>query len=96
MATGIDTKEPRVGDIQSTPVSIVTLSTFSRFVDEDSLPIFFFLVSRPIIKYVIASKHLVRATSVTLAHQIVRKIHMTYFHEESYGTKYPIRASIVY
>ncbi|TDL24812.1 hypothetical protein BD410DRAFT_62505 [Rickenella mellea] len=42
------------------------------------------------------SKHVVRLPSIADAHRLVRRLHMTYFQQESWGKRYQIQARVVY
>jgi len=46
--------------------------------------------------YTMVSKHLIRMSSVSEAHRLVRALHMTYFEPEVHKEKYLIRCRVVY
>jgi len=46
--------------------------------------------------YTMVSKHLIRMSSVSEAHRLVRALHMTYFQPEVHKEKYLIRCRVVY
>jgi len=46
--------------------------------------------------YTRVSKHLIRMSSVSEAHRLVRALHMTYFEPEVYKDKYLIRCRVIY
>jgi len=47
-------------------------------------------------QYTRVSKHLVRLSSQSEAHRVVRELHMTYYHPEVHKYSYLIRARVVY
>jgi len=44
----------------------------------------------------LTSRHLVRLANTSEAHRLVRKLHMTYWEENIWGTKYMCRARVIY
>ncbi|KZT09472.1 uncharacterized protein LAESUDRAFT_722434 [Laetiporus sulphureus 93-53] len=47
-------------------------------------------------KSTFTSRYLVRLASVSEAHRVVRRIHMTYYQPENYGSRYPVHARVIY
>ncbi|EIN07428.1 hypothetical protein PUNSTDRAFT_114870 [Punctularia strigosozonata HHB-11173 SS5] len=42
------------------------------------------------------SRHIVRLASASEAHRLVRRLHLTYWSKEMYGTKFLVRARVIY
>ncbi|CCM02401.1 uncharacterized protein FIBRA_04499 [Fibroporia radiculosa] len=42
------------------------------------------------------SRYFVRTSSISEAHRLVRRVHMTFFQSDIHGTRYPIRAQVLY
>jgi hypothetical protein len=53
-------------------------------------------VNKPEERFSLFSRHIVRMSSVSEAHRLVRQLHMTYFEPEKSGEKYPVRARVIY
>ncbi|KAJ7685056.1 hypothetical protein DFH06DRAFT_1074108 [Mycena polygramma] len=46
--------------------------------------------------FTVSSRFMVRLSSVSEAHRLVRKLHMTHFDHETKGTQFPLRARVIY
>jgi len=53
-------------------------------------------VEMPDRTFTLFSRHLVRVSSVSEAHRLVRAMHMTYFEPQRWGKKYRIQARVIY
>ncbi|KAF7363324.1 hypothetical protein MSAN_00987800 [Mycena sanguinolenta] len=69
-----------------------------RFSFPPGEPYIFKMLPRPNItrSFTMFSRFLVRLSSVSEAHRLVRELHMTYYWPEEHKTKYPIRARVIY